>query len=273
MERVRRNERLAVMARMLSREPNTSIPLARFCDLFDAAKSTVSEDLDILRQVLETYGLGTLETIAGAAGGVRFRTHVTADSALGRVRRLCERFQEPGRVLPGSLLYCADLLCDPRQIEPMGEILATVYAPQAPDFVLTVEAQGIPLAMMTARAMGIPAIIARRTSKVYEGSTVHINYLVDGQFKTMTLSKRLVRAGQKALLIDDILRSGGTVSGMIELMKEFQVEVVGAAVLIGTREACERFEGVVRPLMVLEGTDERTGVARVTPGGWIGGLK
>lgn len=269
MEHVRRNERLPAIMRMLVDEPNTNFSLSQFCEAFGAAKSTISEDLDIIRGVLDAYSLGTLETLAGAAGGVRFRPTVGRQKAYDRVNAVCQKLQEPGRVLPGGLLFCADILSDPALIASMGEILASVYYGAAPDFVLTMEAQGIPLAMMTARALGIPSIVARRNSKVYEGPAVHINYLAGSQFKTMSLARRLVREGQRALLVDDILRSGGTISGMMDLMREFNVEVVGSAVLLGTKEACQRHGDKVRTLMVLEETDAQSGCASVRPADWL----
>ena len=36
----------------------------------------MSEDIDILRDVVAHFGLGELETVTGAAGGVRYRTKV-----------------------------------------------------------------------------------------------------------------------------------------------------------------------------------------------------
>lgn len=257
------------MTRLLVDSPNRTLPLSRFCELFGAAKSTVSEDLDILRQTLERNDLGRLETLPGAAGGVRYRAHISREEALASVQALCERLGGAGRVISGGLLFLADIIADPRVMARMGDILATAFYQAEPDFVLTMETQGIPLAMMTARALGIPSIIARRSGKAYEGPAVHINFLAGSQYKTMSLGRRLVRAGQRALLVDDVLRSGGTASGMMDLMREFEAEVVGAAVLVGTREAADRFGKSIRPLMILEDTDAARGVAILKPGDWL----
>jgi len=268
MEHIRRNERLAAMTRILVGAPNKIFSLAHFCDAFGAAKSTVSEDLDILRATLERFVLGALETILGAAGGVRFRPVVPRETAYAEVKALCGRLGEPGRVLPGDLLYLADIIADPAVVGKMGAILATEFFHAEPDFVLTMETQGIPLALMTAQALGLPAIIARRSSKAYEGPAVHLNYLAGTQFRTMSLPRRLVKAGQRALLVDDVLRTGGTATGMMDLMREFSAEVVGCAMLIGTEEACARFADV-RALMVLEAADGASGTARLRPGDWL----
>lgn len=268
MEQIRRTERLSAMTRMLATEPNRVFSLSQFCETFGAAKSTVSEDLDIIRSSLYKFGLGSLETLPGAAGGVRYRPLVDHASGYKQVRALCDKLSQPGRMLPGGLLFLADVIADPQIIGRMGDIVASEFFAAAPDFVLTMETQGIPLAMMTAQALHVPVIIARRSSKAYEGPAVHISYLAGSQFKTMSLSRRLVQPGQRALLIDDVLRSGGTATGMLDLMREFEAEVVGAAMLVGTEDASARFRDV-KPLMVLEDAAGEGGAPRLRPGDWL----
>ena len=73
MDRIRRNERLAVMTRILVANPNKIFTLGTFCQMLGSAKSTLSEDIDILQGVFMDFRLGKLETVTGAAGGVRYR--------------------------------------------------------------------------------------------------------------------------------------------------------------------------------------------------------
>ena len=70
MDRIRRNERLAAMTRILVESPNKIFTLGTFCEMFGAAKSTLSEDIDILRGVFAQFHLGQLDTVTGAAGGI-----------------------------------------------------------------------------------------------------------------------------------------------------------------------------------------------------------
>lgn len=270
MDHIRRTERLAAMTQTLIKAPNKSLALSAFCETFDIAKSTASEDLDIIRTAMKRFKFGTLETLPGAAGGVRFRPLVAHEDGYADVQELCARLSVPGRVLPGELLYIADLVGDPETLLRMGEIVASEYYDAAPDFVLTMEMQGIPLAMMTARALGVPVVIARRSVKAYEGAAVHITYPVGSSFKTMSLPKRLVKEGQRTVIVDDVLRTGGTLAGMKSLMDEFNVTVEGTSVLIATEQAQCDNPGV-RPLMVMEGVDETTGAARLRPGDWLRG--
>ena len=53
---LRRSERLAAMAKMLSDRPYCVLPLAEFAERFGAAKSSISEDLAIIRSVFEKMG-------------------------------------------------------------------------------------------------------------------------------------------------------------------------------------------------------------------------
>jgi len=62
----------------------------------------MSEDIDILRDVVAHFGLGELETVTGAAGGVRYRTKVRRPEARKFIGDLCQQLSEEGRVLPGA---------------------------------------------------------------------------------------------------------------------------------------------------------------------------
>ena len=62
MDKVRRVERMVAMTKLLVDSPQKLIPLNYFCDFFGMAKSTVSEDLTCVRQSMEHFQLGTLET-------------------------------------------------------------------------------------------------------------------------------------------------------------------------------------------------------------------
>lgn len=85
----------------------------------------------------------------------------------------------------------------------------------------------------------------------------------------MALARRAVSPGQRALIIDDFMKGGGTLQGMHDLMKEFSVEVVGTGVVIATAVPARKRVSDVTALMVLREVDRETGCARVTPSEWI----
>ena len=268
MEKFKRSERLGAMTQILTATPNRIHTLSEFCEMFGAAKSTISEDIDLVSASLERNDLGRLETVAGAAGGVRYRAIPSREKAYRTLLEVAETLSQPGRMLPGGFLYNSDVSSDSAIAQSMGEILAAQYYDRRPHFVLTMETKGIPIALMTARMLDIKLVIARRDSRAYEGSAVKINYIAGGsndRIETMALSRRAVQPGQRALIIDDFMKGGGTLQGMVDMMREFQAEVVGVGVMIATAEPkVKRVEGA-RALLVLEGFDQEKGTAIIRP--------
>ena len=268
MDKIKRNERLGAIARILTETPNRIHTLGEFCELFGAAKSTISEDIDLISSSFELFDLGRVETVAGAAGGVRYRA-IPSQAKIKRVLGdLAERLQESGRMLPGGFLYTSDVTSEPAIAHALGEIIAMQYYDKAPDFVLTMETKGIPIALMTAHMLDVPLVIARRDSRAYEGSAVKINYIAGGgndRIETMALARRSVNPGQRALIVDDFMKGGGTLQGMVDMMHEFQAEVVGVCVMIATSQPEEKRVKGANSLLVLEGFNSETGCAIVRP--------
>ena len=270
MDKIKRNERLGALTRVLTETPNRIHTLGEFCEMFGAAKSTISEDIDLISASFDRFELGRIETVTGAAGGVRYRAIPSGAWVRSALDSVARRLSEPGRMLPGGFLYTSDITAEGSIAQQMGQILAADYYDQQPHFVLTMETKGIPIALMTAKMLDVPLVIARRDSRAYEGSAVKINYIAGGgndRIETMALTRRAVRPGQRALIIDDFMKGGGTLQGMVDLMKEFQAQVVGVGVMIATaRPEVKRVQGV-RSLLVLEGFDPHTQCAIIHPSG------
>ena len=55
MDRIKRNERISAMIKVLSDAPNKIYTLSYFSELFGAAKSTISEDIDLAQGILERF--------------------------------------------------------------------------------------------------------------------------------------------------------------------------------------------------------------------------
>lgn len=272
MEKIKRNERVIAMLKILSNSPNKSYTLNYFSDLFSAAKSTISEDIDIVREVLEKYSLGALETVTGAAGGVMYLARTDETDNYTFLTRICSKMQEASRILPGGFLYVTDILNDPAITARMGEILAGWYYDARADFVLTVETMGIPVALMTARSLGVPLIIARRDARMTDGSVVTINYISGSShtMQRMSLPKRSVKEGQRALIVDDFLKGGGTAVGLRDLMKEFNAQVVGTAFVMEAATPRAKLIEDYRSLVVLEDVNEAGKTISVRPSKQIG---
>ena len=268
MEHIKRADRIGIIVKLLTDTPNRVHNYSEFCDMFSVAKSTVSEDIEIIISSFGKYKSGIVETIAGAAGGVRYRPYQSRETQREILTKVARMLSEPGRLLPGGFLYSSDIASDPQITYDLANIVASKYYDNAPDFVLTMETKGIPFALMTAKALGVSLVIARRDSKAYEGSAVKINYTSGSdneQIDTMAISRRAVKAGQKALIVDDFVKGGGTLLGMSEMMKECQIEVLGVEVMIKTEKPAEKLCANVNSLLVLKGIDRISSACEVVP--------
>lgn len=258
MPRVRRVERIAALAKMLADRPHELVPLSFFCEYFGIAKSTLSEDLLCVRQSFNTFGLGVVETVFGAAGGVRYLPYRKGEAANDVLRTIAACLESGDRIIPGGFLYMSDILYNWNLMVSVGEIFMTRFADVKPDCIMTVETKGILPAMMVARAFNKPLVIARRDSRVTEGSSISINY-VSGSTKriqTMSLTKRAMTPGQRVIIIDDFMKAGGTAKGMSELVRESGATTVGIGVLVATATPSRKLVDDYMALMVLRGVDE-----------------
>ncbi len=240
--KIRRSTRLVDMTYYLLQNPRRLVSLTFFADRYQSAKSSISEDLVIIKQTFEQQGVGTLQTIPGAAGGVKYIPYMNETEANELIDELCHLLSSPDRLLPGGYLYMTDLLSNPHYINGAGRLFASIFSKEDVDVVMTVATKGIPLAYAVANYLDVPVVIARKDNKITEGSTVSINY-VSGSSKriqTMTLAKRSLQEGANVLIIDDFMKAGGTIQGMISMLEEFRATVVGIGVLVESEDIEER---------------------------------
>ncbi|WP_226671268.1 pur operon repressor [Metabacillus litoralis] len=255
----RRSGRLVDMTNYLLHHPHSLVPLTYFSEKYHSAKSSISEDLTIIKETFEQHGIGTLLTVPGAAGGVKFIPKVEHKEAKQFVDELCELIAKPERLLPGGYLYLTDILGNPSIVNKIGRLFATAFGNRKIDVVMTVATKGIPLAYAVAAQLDVPVVIVRKDSKVTEGSTVSINY-VSGSSKriqTMLLAKRSLKEGSNVLIIDDFMKAGGTINGMISLLEEFKANVAGIGVLVETEGVEERLVDEYISLVKLADVDVR----------------
>ncbi|AAS38980.1 MULTISPECIES: pur operon repressor [Bacillus] len=268
--KIRRSTRLVDMTYYLLQNPRQLVSLTFFAERYQSAKSSISEDLVIIKQTFEQQGVGTLQTIPGAAGGVKYIPYISEEEADLIIGELCSLFENPDRILPGGYLYMTDLLSNPRHINGAGRLFASVFARQPIDAVMTVATKGIPLAYAVANYLDVPVVIARKDNKVTEGPTVSINY-VSGSSKriqTMTLAKRSLPEGSNVLIIDDFMKAGGTIQGMMSMLEEFKANVVGIGVLVESTDIEERLINNYVSLIRLSEVDVKEKAIQVEKGNY-----
>lgn len=235
---MKRSERLSAIVKILSDSPNQAYSLGYFCQLFDAAKSSISEDLQAAKQLLLKLEIGIIETTAGAGGGVRFIPHISNAACLDLQNYLCNLLKDPSRQLAGGFLYTSDIMFNANLMKKVAYAFARKFQDSGADYVVTIETKGIAVATMVSDLLNLPMVVIRRESKISEGSTVSINYFSGSsdRVQKMSIAKRAVEPGSKALIIDDFMRAGGSVKGIADILTEFDVKIVGTGIIIATTE-------------------------------------
>lgn len=238
----KRSERLVYMTQHLITNPNKLIPLTTYVDKFSQAKSSISEDIRIIKDVFNAEGLGILQTTAGANGGAMFIPKISVERAEAIIAEFKEDLESSERLLPGGYLYMSDIMGNPNMMNDIGDLIATMYGDLEIDSVVTIATKGISLANAVARKLNVPVAVIRKDNKVTEGSTVSINYVSGStrKIETMVLSKRTLKEGSRVLVVDDFLRAGGSITGVTNLMEEFNATVVGVSVLVEAKEVANR---------------------------------
>jgi len=269
VEKFKRSERLVAITKHLANHPRELISLGFFSDLFSAAKSTISEDLAIIRDTLDSFNMGILETLPGAGGGVKFLPRIGQPETSEFLIALSQTLSHPERIIPGGFLYMTDLLFNPAISSKVGAIFATKFSESNPEVVITIETKGIPLALMTAQCLNVPLVVIRNDSRVTEGSSVSINYVSGStrRIQTMSLPRRSLLKGARVIVIDDFMKAGGTAKGMLELLEEFDSQVLGMGVLISTREPKEKLVHDYVSLLELVEIDEQQRKIYIRPTG------
>lgn len=233
VKKIKRNHRMLFISQYLVENPNKLVSLTYFVDYFNCAKSSISEDVDFLREVFEYNGIGEIHTVTGVAGGIIFRPNMKTEEVDELFSLLQNTLKTGKRILPGNYVYVGDLLQEPETLNRIAKLMAMRYQGQNIDAIMTIETKGIGLAVAVARYLNVPYVVVRRERNDAEGSTVSVRYVSGSlqKVKKMELSKLSLKPNSNVLIVDDFLRNGGTINGLMAMTEEFDCRVAGVCVL------------------------------------------
>lgn len=269
--KVRRSNRLVDMTRYLMEHPRSLVSLKFFGERYDSAKSSISEDLSIIRHTFHSWGMGRLETIPGASGGAVLTPFYSKENAEKAIADLVDAVSDDTRLLPGDYVYLSDLIGRPDILRRVGRLIATQYVDQDVDVIMTVETKGIPIAQSAAMYLNKPFVIVRNNSHITEGPTVSVNYVSGSvkRIKKMELSRRTLSAGANVVVVDDFMKGGGTLNGMKSLIKEFDANLVGMTVLAEGEVTGKRLVDNCTSLIKVNAVDDEKKTIQAGPGSFI----
>lgn len=103
------------------------------------------------------------------------------------------------------------------------------------ELIVGLDARGFLFGPLLAQRLGIGFVLVRKKGKL-PGTTVSVAYDLEYGKAEAEIQEDAVAPGQKVLLIDDLLATGGTLFAACELMKKLQAEVLGCMVVIELKE-------------------------------------
>jgi adenine phosphoribosyltransferase len=136
-------------------------------------------------------------------------------------------FPKPGIVFKDV----TPLLADPEAFAHAVEALSAPFCDDGVDKVVGIEARGFILAAPVALACGAGFVPARKAGKL-PGSRRGVSYDLEYGSETIELHDDAFAPGDRVLIVDDVLATGGTAAATVELVEALGGEVVGLAFLI-----------------------------------------
>jgi len=92
--------------------------------------------------------------------------------------------------------------------------------------IVGLDARGFPMAGALSASTGIPLSMARKKGKL-PGETIFTEYELEYGTDELHLQKGAIEKGDKVLILDDVIATGGTLEAVITLTDRFQANVVG----------------------------------------------
>jgi adenine phosphoribosyltransferase len=112
-------------------------------------------------------------------------------------------------------------------VRRMGDLIAA----RRPDVLAGIESRGFLLAAPLALHLGIGFIMLRKPRKL-PGAVLGLSYALEYGEDRIEMQVDAVKPGQRVVLLDDLLATGGTMAAGISLLRQAGADVAGAAALI-----------------------------------------
>jgi adenine phosphoribosyltransferase len=149
-------------------------------------------------------------------------------------------FPEPGVVFrdltpvfadAGAFRRVVDALTEPADVDPRAAALGGAGDGPGFDVVAGVEARGFLLAAAVALDAGTGVVPVRKAGKLPR-EHVSVEYALEYGTATLELHTDSIRPGQRVLLVDDVLATGGTLEAAIALVEKLGGVVTAVSVVI-----------------------------------------
>lgn len=153
-------------------------------------------------------------------------TAATADDLRARIREV------PDFPKPGILFYdITTLLKDPAGFRGAVDLMIEPFRDLDVDLVVGMESRGFIFSAPIAYQLNAGFIPVRKLGKL-PAETMRVDYALEYGTNTLEIHRDAIEPGQKVLIVDDLLATGGTVQGTVELVERLGGVIVGMSFLI-----------------------------------------
>jgi adenine phosphoribosyltransferase len=133
---------------------------------------------------------------------------------------------------PGVLFRdITPLLADPGALALSIELMANPYRGKGVDIVVGAESRGFIFGTAVACAISAGFQLVRKPGKL-PFDKVAMDYALEYGKGTLEMHRDAIKPGQKVVICDDVLATGGTMRACVDLVRQLGGDIVGAAVLI-----------------------------------------
>lgn len=175
------------------------------------------------------------------------------------MQALVEAIREQGAILPGGILKVDGLVNHqllPHLTREMGERFAAGFAPLNPNKVVTIEVSGIAPALATALVLNVPLVYARKKKPITMQEptfTAQALSRTKGGVVDLFVSSEYLGPGDRVIVIDDFLASGGTLRALAGIIALSGAELLGLGCVIekGFEEGRAKLADLNVPILTL----------------------
>jgi adenine phosphoribosyltransferase len=133
---------------------------------------------------------------------------------------------------PGILFYdITTLLKEPQAFADVIDRMADPVKDAHIDLVVGMESRGFIFAAPLAYELGAGFVPVRKLGKL-PAETIEVEYDLEYGTATLEVHRDAISQGQRVLIVDDLLATGGTVLGTIELVKRLGGEIAGLSFMV-----------------------------------------
>ena len=133
---------------------------------------------------------------------------------------------------PGILFYdITPILQNPELYNSVTELIAEKYKDNMPDKVIGIESRGFIFGMPLAYNLNLGFVPIRKKGKL-PADTYEVSYDLEYGSAVIEIHKDALKKGEKVIIVDDLLATGGTAAAAVELIEKCGAEVLGIEFVI-----------------------------------------